>query len=130
MKKVITLLLAFMLMLSLAACGGGSSTSEIDDALQGKWGYMRLEKKVDINTFYEFDNGEVTRSVFRGLINEPPTIIGKYEITNDSIVLTFDPNIFFEGQPTEEKLEYTYTDGVLKMVFKDGRESYTCFKVG
>lgn len=115
MKKAITILLALMMVLSLAACGGGSAkkSKDVETDLQGKWDYSfnaKINNALCLES-YEFSNGKV-RYVFKNNGNTLEDKQGQYEIGDGIITIT--------GEVSKE-FEFQYDNNSLKLI-SGGRE--------
>ncbi len=134
MKKIISLLLALALCLSLCACGNKlqKQAYEVAEKLEGTWGYTVTSyiagKTTTIMTFeYSGQNaGKVTYSFLMGdkLLY---CYTGTYDVSleNEGIInyqlgyeMDEKGNIQKKDTISEKTLEYTYIDG--KLEFTDG----------
>jgi len=105
MKKAITIILLYIMMLSLAACGGNS----VDRALQGTW----IAGGDEIYVTLTFKNGNVTAQTFmNGQVLSDMTKSGTYQIDEERIILDYDDG-------TKGNIDYTMEGDMLKL---DGLE--------
>jgi uncharacterized lipoprotein YehR (DUF1307 family) len=94
MKRVLAILLAAVLALSLAACG--ANKGKVDEELQGIW------SSTSGTTTYVFDNGVFSAGAYEG----------SYKINGSSITLTYDNGF-------EAKFKYTFKNGELTVFWGD-----------
>ena len=131
MKRIVALILAGLMLLSLCACGGAKKISEkeADAALQGTWGgdsaYIEV-LKCRVVYVVLFDHGTYT--------------FVTYDVTNDKPLFTEDGTYTIEAQnlkidctaiktgsgvsPDGRSFTYTYDSGTFKL-FTAGGEEYT-----
>lgn len=146
MKKTIAILLALLMVLSLAACGGGSTTTETAEGQKGNksndeiakikellcvndWGYWENDGRGDIS-FYTFrENGTASSHfymVWENTAEYRSGSDGTYTINNDG---TISMELKLDDDGTAHR-NYTYTlDGdSLKLVemfgYKGDRECF------
>lgn len=103
MKKIISVVLCLVFVLSLAACGGGSG-----DALKGTW----VQENTDYGTItWNFDgSGKCTLET--DFMDKAP---GTYTITDGSKV-----TIKIDLWDDEKVYEYAVSGGTLKLTATDG----------
>ena len=113
MKKAIMILLALVMVLSLAACGNGSK--KIEAELQGKWEYSGVATVTNIHfkQSYEFSNGKVTYIFSNGIFDDDIKQ-GTYTIGDGTITISGDK---------DTNLEYRYINNTLTII--DGTKNFT-----
>ena len=102
MKKIISVVLCLVIVLSLAACGGGG------DALKGTW----VQEGTDYGTVTWVFDGNGKCSLDTDFLEKAS---GTYTITDDSKV-----TIKIDLWDDETVYEYTISDGNLKLTATDG----------
>ena len=113
MKKLIALLLVFVVVLSFAGCGK-LSEKEVIDELEGRWGDSDME---DLGWVFE-DDGTAYSYVFG------PGKYGEYEIdvADQEIYLEYDNGM-------SVTFEYTYEDGEFELFVQDSEADWDLVKV-
>ena len=101
MKKLITAVLCLVIILSLAACGGGG------DVLKGTW----IQEDTDYGTVTWIFDGKGKCSLDTDFLDKAS---GTYTITDDSKV-----TIKIDLWDDEKVYEYTVSDGNLKLTATD-----------
>ncbi len=100
MKRALALILALVMCLSLAACGGGNKDN-VRDALQGSWVAKWSAMGQPISRYYTFKGDKYTTGGVAAL-GELETSTGTFEIRKDTIHLIPD-----DGSSGTD-LDYTY----------------------
>lgn len=116
MKKVITIMLALVMVISTLTACGSSNAKEIAEELRGTWGYDKYASAVDehCHQIYKFDGDGTVES---GWINdEAPSKnsyhIGTYKIEGKKIIIEYN-----DGKESST-IEYSYNNGNLRLFDK------------
>ena len=112
MKKVLALVLAAALALSLVACGGNND--DVRDALQGTWVAQWTNQGYKLSRYYTFkDDSYTTGGTLISGDLDPKT--GTFEVKSDTIHLIPD-----DGS-SESDLDYTYnkSSGTITLWWND-----------
>lgn len=125
MKRIIALLMALVMCLTLCACG--VDEEKVKEELEGVWEYRWYATAVgfECSVVYQFgDNGSMIKTNVR---NGKETVNYGYYIVTDDVI-----EIYFTGESEiQAELTYTYKDGVLSLVnYGDGTisDKYTKIK--
>ena len=134
MKKLIALLTAVVLALSLCACGGGSAAddknTEIETALNAGWidAYPLPDTPYTVIRVYVFQNGTavggVDISTGNGETIPAMQATGTYEITEDKIIIDWteiDTQLKDLPIVPDSELPYSYENSTLRLFSQDGQ---------
>jgi hypothetical protein len=133
-KKVCALIFVLTIVMSLCACGKASSTSKIDEALQGDWQTSWPSLVGTCYIYLHFDNGNV-RSSSMALYESQSE--GTYAIDEDAHTITCTWTSFSttaDGSddyiPSPDVYDYTFENDTLSIVdYGDGTFVQTYTKI-
>ncbi len=113
MKKVVCLILCFILSVSVLS-GCGASSAELKNELCGTWEYVGHASLVNEDWImaYEFKADNTVDIAFTNLDSPEKSSNdeGAYKISNSKIT------VYGSDGDVRQIIEYTYTDGVLSMI--------------